>query len=282
MIKAISYWSMAGGLEGTLPIADALATAKAHGFAGMELGVGPEGVLAVDTSEADCKAIAAAIQASGVAVETVGCGLSWAKSPTSEDADTRKQAIDWHAAGLQRTAWIGAKAMLMVPGVVKSPISPDIVRYDRAVDRSREAVKQLLETAEKVGVDLCLENVWNGMFYSPLEFADFIDSFGSERLGVYLDVGNLLGYQQYPPHWIELLDKRIKRVHIKDFNESFNWVGGYVFGDLGAGQVPWPETIAALRSVGYDATLVAEMLPPDPTILARTSAAMDIIVGEGT
>ena len=279
MIKAISYWSMTDGLAGTHPIADALATAKEHGYAGLELAVSTEGVLTVESSQTDCEAIRGRIDASGVAVETAACGLGWAASATSDNADVRKQAIAWHAASLQRTAWIGAKAMLMVPGVVRSPISPEIVRYDRAVERCREAVKQLLETAEKVQVDLCLENVWNGLFYSPLEFADFVDSFGSDRLGVYLDVGNLLGYQQYPPHWIELLGKRIKRVHVKDYNESFNWVGGYVFGDLGAGQVPWPETIAALKSVGYNATLVAEMLPPDPTILARTSAALDIIMG---
>ena len=34
----------------------------------------------------------------------------------------------------------------------------------------------------------------------------------------------------------------------------------------------------ALKSIGYDKTLVAEMMPPDPTLLARTKAAMDKIV----
>jgi hexulose-6-phosphate isomerase len=169
--------------------------------------------------------------------------------------------------------------MLMVPGVVKSPISPDIVRYDHALQRCREAVSQLLPVAERAGVELCLENVWNGFFYSPLELRDFIDSFQSKWLGVYFDVGNGLGYHQHPPHWIELLGERIKRVHVKDFTENFNWTGGYSFCALGAGQVPWPETMAALRKIGYDKTLVAEMLPYDPGNLARTKAAMDVIVG---
>jgi L-ribulose-5-phosphate 3-epimerase len=278
MIKAISYWSMKDGLAGTHLIADALATAQAHGYAGLELSVGSEGALTVESSQTDCEAIRGRIEASGVAVETAACGLGWAASATSDDEEVRKQAIDWHASALQRTAWIGAEAMLMVPGVVKSPISAELVRYDKAIERCREAVTPLLETAEDVGVDLCLENVWNGLFYSPLELADFIDSFESDRLGVYLDVGNLLGYHQHPPHWIELLGKRIKRVHLKDYSENFNWVGGYSFCDLGAGQVPWPETMAALRAIGYDGTLVAEMLPWDPTVLARTSAAMDVIM----
>lgn len=278
MIKAISYWSMQHGLTGTHPIDDALATAKHHGFTALELAVGLEGALHVNTSQGECVAIRKQIDASGIAVETVAAGLSWAVNPTSNDPEVRKRSVAVHAAALQRAAWLGAKAMLMVPGVVKSPISGDIVRYDHAVERCREAVKQLLDTAEKVNVDLCLENVWNGLFYSPLEFALFIDSFASPRLGVYFDVGNGLGYHQYPPHWIELLGNRIKRVHVKDFNENFNWLGSYSFCDLGGGQVPWPAVMAALRGIGYDKTLVAEMLPWDAGMLARTSAAMDVIM----
>ena len=129
--------------------------------------------------------------------------------------------------------------------------------------------------AEDLNVDLCMENVWNGFFYSPIELRDFVDSFDSDRLGVYLDIGNLIGYQQHPPHWIELLNSRIKRVQIKDFQENFDWTGSFSFCDIGAGDVPWKETIAALEAIQYKSTIIAEMLPWDETILSRTSAAMD-------
>ncbi len=244
----------------------------------MELGIGTTGVLTTQSTQKECEGIRKQIADSGMLVQTLGAGLSWGVNPTSEDAGVRKKSIELHAAALQRAGWLGMQAMLMVPGVVKSPISPDVVRYDKAIERCREAVKQLLDAAEKANVDLCLENVWNGMFYSPLELRDFVDSFKSSRLGVYFDVGNCLGYHQHPPHWIELLGKRIKRVHIKDYTENFNWTGGYSFCALGAGQVPWKETMDALRAIGYDKTLVAEMLPWDPANLARTSAAMDVIL----
>jgi hexulose-6-phosphate isomerase len=114
------------------------------------------------------------------------------------------------------------------------------------------------------------------MFYSPLEFAQFVDSIGSPRVGAYFDVGNVLGYHQHPPHWIEILGKRIRRVHIKDFKKSVGTLAGFC--DLLAGDVPWKETMAALRAIEYDKTLVAEMMPPDATLLQRTKAAMDKIV----
>jgi len=278
MIKCISYWAMKDGLTGTHPVDDALACAKAAGFAGIELCIGPEGALHVNTPQAECERIRAQVGKVGLACETLASGMSWGFNPTSDDSAIRQKSIDLHAAALQRAAWLGCKAMLFVPGVVKTPLCPDLIRYDVAVDRAREATKRLLDVAEKVGVDLCLENVWNGLFYSPIEFRDFVDSFKSPRCGIYLDVGNLMGYHQHPPHWIELLGKRIRRVHIKDYSENFNFLGAYSFCALGAGQVPWADTMKALRAVGYNATLVAEMMPWDPSLLARTSASMDTIM----
>lgn len=278
MIKCISYWAMKDGLSNTHPVEDALAQAKAAGFAGIELCVGPEGALNTGTGQADCEKIRAQVAKHGLAAETLASGMSWGFNPTSDDPAIRRKAIDLHAAALQRAAWLGCKAMLFVPGVVKTPLCPDLIRYDVAVERATEATKRLLDVAEKVGVDLCVENVWNGLFYSPIEFRDFVDSFKSARCGVYLDVGNLMGYHQHPPHWIELLGKRIRRVHIKDYQEAFGFLGAYAFCALGAGQVPWADVMKALRAVGYDGTLVAEMMPWDPSLLARTSAAMDVIM----
>ncbi|MFI4860943.1 MAG: sugar phosphate isomerase/epimerase family protein [Phycisphaerales bacterium JB063] len=282
MIHCISYWSLPGGLENTCPIPDALQAAVQHEFQGVELCIGMQGRLTPDTPRSACEAIRDQIDQAGLVCQTLASGMSWAANPASDDAEVRAHAIAQHAAALERAAWLGCEAMLYVPGVAKSPISPDLVRYDKAVERVRDGVSELLETAERVGVDLCLENVWNGLFYSPTEFAGFIDSFNSDRLGVYLDVGNLMGYQQHPPHWIELLAHRIKRVHVKDFNESFGWLGSYAFCDLGAGQVPWEPTVQALRGVGYDKTVVAEMMPADPALLARTRAAMHTLFPRST
>jgi len=276
MIKSISYWSMKEGLSNNHPIGDALAAAKDAGFEGLELCIGLEGVLTPETSQADCEGIRKQINSAGLTVETLASGMSWVFNPASNEAAVRSKAIELHAAALQRAAWLGCEAMLFVPGVVKSPVVPgELVRYDLAIERARAAVQHLLEAAETLNVDLCVENVWSGLFYSPLEFAQFIDSFGSDRLGVYFDAGNLLGHHQHPPHWIELLGERIKRVHVKEFKEAVGSIEGFC--DLLEGDMPWPETMAALRQIGYDKTIVAEMIPWNDGLLERTSAAMDKI-----
>jgi hexulose-6-phosphate isomerase len=275
LIKGISYLSFENGLANTESIESALAQTKKFGFDALELGISTEGILTTNTSKAECLKIRQNIDNSGVFVDSMGTGISWGISPTSNDEATRKKSIKLHEDALKVAGNLGCKALLIVPGVVKSPISSDIVRYDRALGRLRDALNHLLPIAEDLDVDLCMENVWNGFFYSPIELRDFVDSFTSDKLGVYLDIGNLIGYQQYPPHWIELLNSRIKRVQVKDFQENFDWTGSFSFCDLGAGDVPWKETINALKVINYQNTIIAEMLPWDETILSRTSAAMD-------
>lgn len=279
MIKSISYWSIQPPASGgERPIDEAMADAKAAGFQAIELAVGTSGVLNVETDQRTCEGYRALSEKHRLSLETVATGITWALSPTDPDEAVRERSIAAHAAALQRAAWLGAKAMLMVPGAVTIPWEPTRkpVRYDRAAQWSRQALTRLAETAEHVGVDLCVENVWNGMFYSPLEMAQFVDAIGSSRVGVYFDVGNVLGYHQHPPHWIEILAKRIRRVHIKDFKSSVGNLSGFC--ELLDGDVPWQETMAALRATKYDKTIVAEMMPPAPGLLERTSKAMDKIL----
>ena len=275
MIKGISYLSFENGLSNNESIESALSQTKNNGFDALELSVSSEGVINTNTSKAECELIRKKIDDSGIFVDSIATGMSWGVSPTSDDESIRKHSISLHQDAIKVASHLDCKALLFVPGVVKSPISPEIVRYDRALDRLREEINQMLPIAEDLNVDLCMENVWNGFFYSPIELRDFVDSFDSDRLGVYLDIGNLIGYQQHPPHWIELLNSRIKRVQIKDFQENFDWTGSFSFCDIGAGDVPWKETIAALEAIQYKSTIIAEMLPWDETILSRTSAAMD-------
>ncbi len=126
------------------------------------------------------------------------------------------------------------------------------------LDRVREAMQELVPVAEKNKVAIGIENVWNKLFLSPVELRDFIDSFGSEYLGSFFDVGNVL-LTGFPEQWIRILGKRIKKVHVKDYRKSVGTIDGFV--DLLEGSVNWPEVMKALREVGYNDYLIAEMIP---------------------
>src|SRR5687767_10750879 len=121
MKRCISYWSVEGGLANTRPVDEAMAEAKATGFDGIELAIGTEGVLHTQSDQATCESYRKLADKLGLALETAAAGLSWGCSPTDPDAQTRRDSIRLHADALQRAAWLGADAMLMVPGAVTIP-----------------------------------------------------------------------------------------------------------------------------------------------------------------
>ena len=133
--------------------------------------------------------------------------------------------------------------------------------------------------AQEYSVAIGVENVWNKFLLSPLEAARFIDDIGHPWVQFFFDVGNVLTFG-YPEQWIRILGKRIRKVHIKDFQ-----TGPHVFTTLLNGDVNYPAVTAALREVGYDGYLIAEVGPTNrgfPTyLIEETSRAMDKILGRG-
>ena len=262
-----------GGLEAKKPIADAVQEAKELGFDAIELCIAGEGVLTHNTTQAQCEEIVAAARKVGIEISSVASGQSWTCSPSANDPDTRAEIIDFTRKALQVTKWLGTDAYLFVPGAVDVFFLPDaeVIPYDVCYERASEAVKQILPTAEEAGVAICIENVWNKFLLSPLEMRDFIDSFNSELIRAYFDVGNVL-LTGYPDQWIRILGRRIKRVHVKDFEKSVGTVEGFV--DMLEGDVDFEATKKALVEIGYDSYITGELLPFEPGRPERTAKAM--------
>ena len=268
-----SYWMFDGGLEANLPVSEAIKQAKELGFDAIELCVASEGMLTEKTTESECKQILADAKKNGIEISSVASGQSWATSPTSSDASVREQMVDFTRKALQVTSWLETDAYLLVPGAVDIFFLPDaeVVPYDVCYQRAKEFVSKLIDTAEATGVSICIENVWNKFLLSPLEMRDFIDSFKSEKLGSYFDVGNVL-LTGYPDQWIKILGNRIKRVHIKDFKLSIGTAEGFV--DLLEGDIDFEAVKKALSEVGYDGYVTSEILPFSPGRPQKTAKAM--------
>jgi hexulose-6-phosphate isomerase len=150
-----------------------------------------------------------------------------------------------------------------------------------AYRRANEFIKAALPAAQKAGVTLCVENVWNKFLLSPIEMRWFLDELRHESVGSYFDVGNAL-LVGYPEDWIGTLGKRIRRVHFKDFRRNVGTIDGFC--DLLSGDVNWPAVMQALRKTGYNGWVAGEMIPPVPfykhcpeVLIHNTSRAMDAI-----
>ncbi|MFB0555895.1 MAG: sugar phosphate isomerase/epimerase family protein [Phycisphaerae bacterium] len=268
-----SYWMFEGGLEARKPITEAMQEAKELGFDAIELAIAGKGVLTHQTTQAQCEDIAAVGKKIGIEISSLASGESWTCSPTANDPEHRARIIELTQKALQIAKWLGTDAYLFVPGAVDVFFLPDaeVIPYDVCYQRACEAVRQILPSAKETGVAICIENVWNKFLLSPLEMRDFIDSFNSEMVGAYFDVGNVL-LTGYPEQWIRILGKRIKRVHVKDFKLSVGTVEGFV--DLLEGDVNFQTVKEALFDIGYDGYVTAELLPFEPGRPEKTAQAM--------
>lgn len=298
LLKSISYWSFPGGLENTAGYAEVFARAKRAGYDAVEVAVADSGVLTPASDQAACRAVAEAARAAGIKIASVATGMYWSCSLSATDAAVREKAVENTKRMLQIARWLGTDAVLVVPGAVNVFFDPasEVVSYDEVWKRVTGALRKCLPVAKKLKVAMALENVWNKFLLSPLEMKRFVDQFKSPHVGVYFDVGNAV-QNGFPEQWIRILGRRIKRIHLKDFKWRFvgtvNEVAGFAgfangqawgtmaaFCDLGAGDVNWRNVLAALREIRYSGPLTAEMLPPDATIVERTSADMDRLFAE--
>ncbi|HID95554.1 MAG TPA: sugar phosphate isomerase/epimerase [Candidatus Latescibacteria bacterium] len=279
MKKSISQWSFAGGIS--IP-KGCMKLAKDAGFEAIELALDEDGPINLGSTREEIEEIARTARKIGIEISSVATGLFWKYPFTSASRETREKAEEITVKMLDVAQWLGTDAILVVPGVVGVDFIPEgeVIPYDLAYARSMEALKELAREAERRRVYIGIENVWNKFLLSPLEMRDFVDRLGSEYVGVYFDVGNVIA-TGYPEQWIRILGKRIKRLHFKDFRRAVGGLSGFV--DLLEGDVNWSEVMKALEEVGYDSYATAEMLPPyaqyPEALIYNTSRAMDYIFG---
>lgn len=278
MKKGISIWSFAGA-----DIRENLKLAKDAGFDGVELALNETGEFSLESTKEEVLAIRAFGEELGLKFYSVASGLYWTYNYTSANEENVKKAKAITRKQLEVASWLGCDTILVVPGAVEVAFDPgEVVEYDVAYERALSALKELAPYAEELKVAIGIENVWNRFLLSPVEMAEFIDKVGSDWVGSYFDVGNVL-YIGYPEHWIKILNKRIKKVHFKDYRRAAGDLHGFV--DLLAGEVNWPAVMEQFKNIGYDGWVTAEMLPPythyPEAILYNTSTAMDYIIKGG-
>ena len=277
MKKGISIWSFP-----PQSLAESFALAKDAGFEGVEVAIAEEGEINLRSTEKELLAVKGAADAAGIELYSVASGLYWDNWLTSDTEAERNRTKDIVKRHLESAKILGCDTILVVPGSVNADFAAPgrVVDYLDAYNRSLEAFCELKGYAEQLKVSIGIENVWNKVLCAPIEMRDFIDKIDSEYVGSYFDVGNVL-FNGYPEHWIKILANRIKKVHFKDYRIAAGGLHGFV--DLLAGDVNYPAVIDALKSVGYDGYVTAEMIPAythyPETIIYNTSNAMDKILG---
>src|SRR2546423_9154020 len=200
----------------------------------------------------------------GIAISGVCSFLFWPYSLTSNSAAQRARGLELAGLMLQAAHELGTENLLVVPGAVHIPWikDHDPVRADVCDRRAREAVARMVPRAEKLGVYLNIENIFfSGYLLSPADLNAFVDGFKSDHVRVHFDTGNIMLFQ-FPEHWIPLLGKRIKNVHLKEFSKKGTDHSLESFRTLLDATTDWPAVLQAFSPIGYRGYLTFVHLPP--------------------
>jgi hexulose-6-phosphate isomerase len=239
-------WSFEQGLE----------LVKKAGYDGIELWLGDVPWFQMATSDAQVSELRRKVENAGLVVSNVSTGLHWETPLSARDPKVRTQAIRIVEREIETAQLLGCDAVLVVAGLVTEEVP-----YNEVYPRCVEAMQQLAPVAAKSRVKIGCENCNSEQRFliSTREFQTFLNEVNSPFVGLHLDVGNIhdTGFAE---QWIETHGPRITRVHLKDPIRKRGRCGDQpVYTNLFLGDNNWTAIRAALKKVGYDGWLVAEM-----------------------
>lgn len=264
-IKKALYMEM---LPKNLPTLDKFKLAVDVGFEGIEVPTADSQKQAEEFREASVK--------SGLKIHSVMNQAHWEYPLSSADPEVVKKSIAGMETSIHNAKMFGASTVLLVPGVVNAK-----TMYRDAYNRSQKLIRErLLPLAQEQKIIIGVEEVWNKFLLSPLEFVTYVDSFQSPWVRAYFDVGNILLYG-YPQDWIRTLQKRIVKLHVKDFHMDQK-EGRFYWRNLGEGDVDWLEVRKALGEIGYDSYMTAEIDGGDAVYLKDVVGRMNRITAGQT
>ena len=283
MKKSINLWAFPYPQRMTLE--ECMQLAKDAGFDGIELNYDLESDLSPNASSKDFAAIRQMADRIGIEISGLCSFLFWPYPLSSNDVAKRNRGLELAGLIAQAAHDLGVEDVLLVPGAVHIPWRDDHepVPNDVCDRRAREAVGKLAAQAEKLKVSLNIENIFfNGYLLSPMEMNDFVDSFGSDHVRVHFDTGNIAMFQ-HSEHWVPILGKRTKNVHLKEFTKKGTDYSLETFRPLLDGTTNWPALMDALDDVGYRGFLTFEYFHPyahyPEALIYQTSDSLDRIMG---
>ncbi len=232
---------------------------------------------------ADLQAIRKQAKSAGLELSSLATGIFWQVNLLSDEPEVRAEAMRHLNHILELAAGLEIGCVLVVPGFIGSfeAGAPVVKDYDVAFQRAVADFQKAAIAAQRLGVTIGIENVWNKFLTSAWEMRAFIDRVNSPFVGSYFDVGNCLR-TGYPEQWIRMLGSRIKSVHFKDFRVNVGNLQGFV--DLFEGDVDYPAVMSALKEIGYTGYCTVEVFSracyPESVVL-RAGADITQIFKEG-
>jgi hexulose-6-phosphate isomerase len=255
IFKAVKWGMIAGGGS----VLDKFQLQKELGYDGMEL---------VSPWNGDVDEVRRASEKTGMPVHALVDMKHWQIRLSSPDPKVREQGVAILEQSLRDAHAFGGSAVLLVPGKVTGKDET----HDDVWKRSIPEIRKAVPLASKLGVRICIENVWNGFCETPEQARDYVDAIDSCWVGAWFDIGNC---RKFGPSedWIRTLGNRIVKLDCKDWSQKNGFKS-----KIGDGDINWPAVRQALADIGYAGWCTAEVDGGGRDVLADIAERMNRVL----
>ncbi|HKQ50683.1 MAG TPA: sugar phosphate isomerase/epimerase family protein [Phycisphaerae bacterium] len=252
---------------------DALRRIAALGYHGVELMADTPHLWPSDTTPHRLDEVRAELDRLGLTISNINAFMMnkigdkrqpyWHPSWIEPDAAYRQIRIDHSKAALTMARQLGAGNITTEPG---GPLSPG-QSYSQAMDDFVEALKPVVEHAERGGVRLLVEPEPGLLIERFEQYEELAEHIDSPYLGLNFDVGHAYCVGQEPSEWIGRMARHSAHYHFEDIAAT------RVHQHLvpGHGAIDFAATLGAIRATDYGGWVTVELYPyvDDPDAAGR-------------
>jgi len=248
------------------------------GYDGVELLFGGSHLHPDDTGEDDVAAVADALAETGLAISNANAFMISAEdfqhpSYIEEDPQYREERVEYTRQALRLADRFGAEFISIQPG---GPI-PDGKSREWGMETFAASVRDVVPTAEEVGVDVLIEPEPDLLIETTDHFLEFADRIDSEAVGCNFDAGHLFCVGEDPAAAVETLAEHTEHYHVEDIPADRT----HEHTQLGDGAMDVDGFLEAVDDSGYDGFVTVELYPYQETAAETAREAYEYLDERG-
>lgn len=189
------------------------------------------------------------------------------------DPTYRRRRIEYTLDALDTAAALGVPHISIEPG---GPI-PEEKSAEWALSTFEEGLREVLDRAETVDVDVLVEPEPDLLIETSEQFLEVVERIDSPRLGCNFDAGHFFCVEEDPAQLVERLAAYTTHYHLEDIPSDRT----HEHTQLGEGAMDVDGFLQTLDDRGYDGFVTIELYPYQETARETACEAMDYLRDHG-
>ena len=189
------------------------------------------------------------------------------------DPDYRRERVEYTRAALETAAALDHPYISIEPG---GPV-PDGKSREWALDVFEAGLRDLVPTAEDLGVTLLVEPEPDLLVETSGEFLDLLERVESPRVRCNFDAGHFYCVGEDPAELVARLAPYTDHYHLEDIPADRS----HEHTQLGDGALDIEDFLTAVEGTGYDGFVTVELYPYESTAAETARGAMSYLEEHG-